>query len=134
MEKPWYQHYDYFVPQTIRYPKIPVHYMLDLAASKYKDAPATDFYGAVMSYRELKAHVNKLAIALTELGIQKGDRVGLMLPNCPQIAITSPPFKALPIFRPSSMVSDGEFKIMSKFIINNQKSYNFLQFHFHYIS
>ena len=87
MEKPWYQHYDYFVPPTIRYPKIPVHYMLDLAASKYKDAPATDFYGAVMSYRELKAHVNKLAVALTELGIRKGDRVGLMLPNCPQIII-----------------------------------------------
>jgi long-chain acyl-CoA synthetase len=61
--------------------------MLDLAASKYRDSPATDFYGAVLSYRELKANVNRLAVALTELGIQKGDRVGLMLPNCPQIII-----------------------------------------------
>ncbi len=85
MERPWFQHYDYYVPPTIRYPKIPIHYMLELAASKYKDQPATDFYGAVLSYRELKAHVNKLAVALADLGIHKGDRVGLMLPNCPQI-------------------------------------------------
>ncbi len=87
MERPWYKHYDYFVPETIRYPKIPVHFMLDLAAGKFKNSPATDFYGAVMGYRELKSHVNKLACALIELGIQKGDRVGLMLPNCPQIII-----------------------------------------------
>ena len=87
MEKPWFKHYDYFVPSTIRYPKIPAHFMLELAASKYKDSPATDFYGAVLSYRELKAEVNKLAVALVDLGIKKGDRVGLMLPNCPQIII-----------------------------------------------
>ena len=87
MERPWFQHYDYYVPPTIRYPKIPIHYMLDLAASRYKDAPATDFYGAELSYRELRAEVNRLAVALTELGIGKGDRVGLMLPNCPQIFI-----------------------------------------------
>jgi len=87
MERPWFQHYDYFVPTTIRYPKIPTHYMLDLAASKHKDSPATDFYGAVLSYRELRAHVNRLAVALLDLGIEKGDRVGLMLPNCPQIII-----------------------------------------------
>jgi len=87
MERPWQRHYDYFVPTTIRYPKVPVHFMLDLAASKYKNSPATDFYGAELSYRELRAEVNKLAVALTELGIQKGDRVGLMLPNCPQIII-----------------------------------------------
>lgn len=87
MERPWVQHYDYYVPPTIRYPKIPIHYMLDLAASRYKDAPATDFYGAELSYRELRAEVNRLAVALTELGIGKGDRVGLMLPNCPQIFI-----------------------------------------------
>lgn len=61
--------------------------MLDLAASKYKDSPATEFYGAVLGYRELKAQVNKLAVALMDMGIQKGDRVGLMLPNCPQIII-----------------------------------------------
>ena len=61
--------------------------MLDLAASKYKDSPATDFYGALLSYRELRAEVNKLAFALTEIGIRKGDRVGVMLPNCPQIII-----------------------------------------------
>jgi long-chain acyl-CoA synthetase len=87
MEKPWFRHYDYYVPSTIRYPKISAHFMLDLAAAKYKDAQATDFYGASLTYRDLKAHVNKLAYALTEFGIRKGDRVGLMLPNCPQIII-----------------------------------------------
>ena len=87
MERPWFQHYDYYVPPTIRYPKIPIHGILDLAAPRYKDSPATDFYGAQLSYRQLKAEVNRLAVALTELGIQQGDRVGLMLPNCPQIMI-----------------------------------------------
>ncbi len=55
MEKPWFQHYDYFVPATIRYPKIPIYYMLDLAASKYKDSPATDFYGAEISFQRLRS-------------------------------------------------------------------------------
>ncbi len=87
MEKPWLKHYDYFVPTTLRYPKVPVHFMLDMAASRFKDAPATDFYGAELSYRELRAQVNKLASALVGIGIKKGDRVGLMLPNCPQIII-----------------------------------------------
>ncbi len=83
MDRPWYEHYDYYVPPTIRYPKIPIYYMLDLAASKFKDAPATDFYGAELSYRELKVEANKMAVALSELGIKKGDRVGLMLPPSP---------------------------------------------------
>lgn len=87
MERPWFRHYDYFVPATLRYPKVPAHFMLDLAASKFKDAPATDFYGAELSYRELRARVNKLAVALMDIGVGKGDRVGLMLPNCPQIII-----------------------------------------------
>ncbi len=87
MERPWFPHYDYFVPETIRYPRISAGFMLDLAASKFKEAPATDFYGAVLSYRELKAHVNKLARAMIEMGVRKGDRVALMLPNCPQMII-----------------------------------------------
>ncbi|RJP14835.1 MAG: long-chain fatty acid--CoA ligase [Candidatus Abyssobacteria bacterium SURF_5] len=87
MEKPWYQHYDYFVPNTIRYPKVPAHFLLDLAASKYKDGIATDFYGATLTYRRLRVLVNQLASSLAEMGIKKGDRVGVMLPNCPQIII-----------------------------------------------
>ncbi|GAB4342548.1 MAG: long-chain fatty acid--CoA ligase [Candidatus Abyssubacteria bacterium] len=87
MERPWYQHYDYFVPPTLRYPKVPAHFLLDLAASKFKDAPATEFYGATLSYRELRTQSIKLATALMDMGITKGDRVGLMLPNCPQIII-----------------------------------------------
>jgi long-chain acyl-CoA synthetase len=87
MERPWHAHYDYFVPSTIRYPRTAVGLMLDLAASKFKNSPATDFYGAVLGYRELKAQVTRLARALADIGIRKGDRVGLMLPNCPQMII-----------------------------------------------
>ncbi|RJP74636.1 MAG: long-chain fatty acid--CoA ligase [Candidatus Abyssobacteria bacterium SURF_17] len=87
MKKPWFRHYDYFVPSSLRYPKVPAYFMLDLAASKYKDSLATDFYGATLTYRELRSQVNKLAVALADMGIRKGDRVGLMLPNCPQIII-----------------------------------------------
>ncbi len=87
MQRPWFQHYDYFVPTSIRYPKIPAYFMMELAASKYKDEPATEFFGATLTYRELRNEVNRFAFALRELGIEKGDRVGLMLPNCPQIII-----------------------------------------------
>ncbi len=87
MERRWHAHYDYFVPTTIRYPRTAAGFLLDLAASKFKDSPATDFYGAVLSYRELKSHVTRLARALADMGIRKGDRVGLMLPNCPQMII-----------------------------------------------
>src|SRR5262249_7176974 len=50
---------------------------------------ATQFLGASLTFRDLKERSDALAAALARLGIVKGDRVGIMLPNCPQYIIAS---------------------------------------------
>ncbi len=87
-EKPWLNHYDFWVSGQINYPRQPLYQVLNLAASLFRDRPATAFFGAELSFGELKHQADKLATALSRLGIGKGDRVGIMLPNCPQYLIS----------------------------------------------
>jgi long-chain acyl-CoA synthetase len=86
-QKPWLKHYDFWVPAEINFPRQPIHQILNLAALQFADRPATAFREAQLTFAEIKAQVDKLATALVRLGIGKGDRVGLMLPNCPQYLI-----------------------------------------------
>jgi len=85
--RPWQRHYDYNVPLTIRYPRITAHHLLDIPAGNFPDKPATNFYGTEISFWDLKQQVLRMANALAEMGVQKGDRIGLHLPNCPQYII-----------------------------------------------
>ncbi|MBM3181408.1 MAG: long-chain fatty acid--CoA ligase [Chloroflexi bacterium] len=86
--KPWLAHYDKGVPQTIEYPKVPLFHFLEEAARKYPDHTCTIFKGAVISYREMNALTDHMAAALVdEMGVKKGDRVGLFMPNTPQFMI-----------------------------------------------
>lgn len=96
MEKPWLAHYEKDVPHTINYPPIPLHQMLEDSARKYPDRPAAKLIlrylgpitlGATLNYRQLQDQVNRFAAALAALGVHKGDRVALMLPNLPQFVI-----------------------------------------------
>jgi long-chain acyl-CoA synthetase len=82
--KPWLAHYDKGVPQTIDYPKAPLFHFLEEAARKYPDHACTIFKGAVISYREMNEQSNAMAAALVEMGVKKGDRVGIFMPNLPQ--------------------------------------------------
>lgn len=86
--KPWLKHYDYWVPAEINYPRQPIYQILQLAAGRYGERPATAFFGAHLTFRQLKSQVDRLATALVRLGIRKGDRVGIMLPNSPQYLIS----------------------------------------------
>ena len=86
--KPWLRHYDYWVPAEASFPRQPINYALNLSAIHYADCAATAFLGAELTFRELKMQADKLATALARLGIVKGDRVGIMLPNCPQYIIS----------------------------------------------
>jgi len=86
-ERPWLAHYDKGVPQTIEYPKAPLFHFLEDAARKYPDRACTIFKGAVISYREMNALTDHMAAALVELGVKKGDRVGIFMPNTPQFVI-----------------------------------------------
>ncbi len=88
MEKIWVKNYDYFVPETIRYPRIPLYQILELTCVKYDEQVATIFFDQKMTYGQLRDHVRRMATALKGMGVSKGDRVALMLPNSPQFIIS----------------------------------------------
>ena len=81
---PWVAHYPKGVPATYSFPNVPLTRLLDDATSTFADHVALQFLGARTTYAELKDKVDRLAGALRALGVKKGDRVALVLPNCPQ--------------------------------------------------
>ena len=85
--KPWLRHYDFWVPPDATFPKQSIYQVLMLAASHFRDRPATAFQGATLTFAEIKRRADRLAAALHARGIRKGDRVGIMLPNCPMYPI-----------------------------------------------
>src|SRR6266576_1833744 len=70
------------------YPKITLPEMLERTSAKSPRAPALIYFGAKISYGQLQDHVNRLAAGLHALGMVKGDRVALLMPNCPQFVIS----------------------------------------------
>jgi long-chain acyl-CoA synthetase len=89
MLRPWLRHYDYWVPPSLTYPQRPLCDILDTSAIDVADRPATAFLGAELTFREIKAQADGFAAALLGLGVAKGDRVGIMLPNCPQYIVAA---------------------------------------------
>jgi long-chain acyl-CoA synthetase len=87
MERPWLSHYDAGVPKELIYPETGVPTLLEGAAKRFPARKAIEFMGLEMTYQELWTAAKKFATALQQMGIQKGDRVALMLPNCPQFVI-----------------------------------------------
>jgi len=98
MERPWLSHYEDGVPAEVEIPDYPVTQNLFKAAEEYPDRPALIFGNVVeplgnmlmdttISYRKLLADVYRFAAALQEFGVEKGDRVAVHLPNCPQFVI-----------------------------------------------
>ncbi len=86
--RPWQRHYDFDVPPTIRYPRIPAHQLAIMATALFPDKPALHFYGSEMTFWELRMQILRMANALGTIGVRKGDRVGLHLPTCPQYVIS----------------------------------------------
>ena len=85
--KPWLKAYPPEVPAELAYEDVALYELLVRAAQKHGDAPATVFYGARLTYRQLHEQARRLAAGLVRLGVRKGDRVAIMLPNCPQAII-----------------------------------------------
>src|SRR5258708_19469443 len=73
----------------MNYPRRPLGEILRLTAADVPDRPATAFLGANLTWEEIKESSDRLATALAGTGIAKGDRVGIMLPNCPQYVIAA---------------------------------------------
>jgi len=74
-------------PKSLEYPAVPVFNFLDDAASRVPNRIAMIFGGMEITYGEWKELSNRFAAALGAMGVRKGDRVALHLPNCPQFAI-----------------------------------------------
>jgi long-chain acyl-CoA synthetase len=86
-DRPWLAHYDKGVPRTIDYPREPIFHFLEESARKFPDRACTIFKGAVVTYEEMNAITDQLAAALADLGVKKGDRVGIFMPNSPQFVM-----------------------------------------------
>src|SRR5512145_2201805 len=86
--RPWLKNYALWVPAEINPPNQPLYQILQIASGAYKEKPAVAFMGASIDFGEVKKLVDRLATALAKLGVGKGDRVGIMLPNCPQYLIS----------------------------------------------
>ena len=86
-ERPWLEHYEAGVPYTVGVPNIPLHHLLRSAVRRFPLHPAIFFEGRRITYRRVNHEANRFANALLALGLGKGARVVLLLPNVPQVVI-----------------------------------------------
>ena len=86
-EQPWFLHYPEGVPHEL--PLLPetLLEMFSRSAQRFSRRPALYFFGKTLSYQECHTLVERFACGLAALGIRKGDRVALCLPNSPQAVI-----------------------------------------------
>lgn len=86
--KPWLDQYPPEIPHTLDYGEKAVHEYLTDSYHKWPDKIAIHFMGKELTYKELYESAMKMGNYLQTLGIKKGDRVSIMLPNCPQAVIS----------------------------------------------
>src|SRR5262245_1074650 len=85
---PWLDHYDQGIPASVApYPERTLLDDLAGGVAQRPGAPAALFKGCTVSWEELDRLSDAFAAALAGLGVAKGDRVALLLPNCPQFLI-----------------------------------------------
>ncbi len=87
MERPWLRFYDEDVPRTLTYELITIPDFLRSSARRFPHHEALVFLGRRITYAQLHRAVERMACALYQLGVRKGDRVAILLPNCPQTVI-----------------------------------------------
>ena len=84
---PWIKSYPEDISWNENIPAVPVYEMLDDTAANYSEAPAFDFLGGKMNWGEVNILTHKFAKGLQEIGVTKGTKVGIFLPNCPLFLI-----------------------------------------------
>lgn len=88
IDKPWLKFYEPHVPEHIDYPKKTIVEAMEETSKKYADDTLIIFKDRKLTYREVYALTQQFAAALQKLGVGKGDRVAIHLPNAPQFLIT----------------------------------------------
>jgi long-chain acyl-CoA synthetase len=87
-EKPWVKSWPEGVPRTLEYPEVPLFQFLKDTAARLPRRTATIFFNNPLTYQELDQLSDRMAVLLRGMGVEKGDRVALFLPNCPQFLIS----------------------------------------------
>jgi long-chain acyl-CoA synthetase len=83
----WHRSYDPGVPPDLDFADVPLPDLFDRSAREYPDATALIFMNCRLTYRQLKVEVDRFATALAALGVERGTRVAIQLPNLPQTVI-----------------------------------------------
>lgn len=85
--RPWIKHYEQGVPPTLGLPNRPLFRLLHSAVRRFGNRPALVFGGRTLTYKQLDSEANRVANALRSLGVEKGTKVMILLPNTPQFVI-----------------------------------------------
>ena len=83
----WLNSYEPEVPHTIEIPDLTLPEFFERTARAYPNNTATIFFGQRLTYAQIEAQANQFAFGLQAIGVKPGDRVALLLPNCPQFLI-----------------------------------------------
>ena len=82
--KPWLRNYNPGVAHELHLPETSLVHLFEESVRRAGEKEALEFFGATTTYRELGEQVARVAEALRIMDVQHGDRVALILPNCPQ--------------------------------------------------
>ena len=88
-EKIWYKSYAPGVPREIDFEKVTISQALTRTVKRFPDNVALNYMGKRITFEELEGLVNQFARALSNLGVEKGDKVAMILPNIPQLIIAN---------------------------------------------
>jgi long-chain acyl-CoA synthetase len=88
ISSPWLERYDEGVPRHLDYPQVPLYHFVEEAARRHPDHVAMIFQDGKVTYQELDEASDRIAAALADMGIEKGDRVAILMANCPQFVIS----------------------------------------------
>ncbi|MCQ1948893.1 MULTISPECIES: long-chain-fatty-acid--CoA ligase [Arthrobacter] len=87
LEPHWVKNYQPGVPAQIELPTESLTAMMEDAVERFGSKVALEFFGAETTYKDLGDRINRAAEGLRKLGVRKGHRVAVILPNCPQYLI-----------------------------------------------
>nr|MDO8082883.1 AMP-binding protein [Candidatus Freyarchaeota archaeon] len=88
MERPWFKSWPEGLPKSLDYPEVPIFTFLSNTAKKLPKKTGIIFYGHEITFGELDNWSDRFANALVDMNVNKGDRVGLLLENCPQYVVS----------------------------------------------
>jgi long-chain acyl-CoA synthetase len=86
-ERPWLEHYEKSIPTELTVPDQPLHHFLEESARRWPDRPVLLYGGRALTYASVAEETRRWASIVRDLGVRKGDRFLILLPNIPQAVI-----------------------------------------------